>query len=95
MKKYIIIFPNTIPNSSSKFCMTMDKILADSVNECISYGFLSVPLNWPFLVINFEDIDETFWNAYEPDFSNPTSYGKNEKMQKHFVNIGHIDNWNN
>lgn len=93
MKRYIIIFPNTQPDTVSELCTSLITINSDNKIDGIPDAIISTPKGYPFLIVESEEYDSMFHDAYTVDFSNPDGYGDNEKILKSLKDSGFTD-WN-
>ena len=93
MKTYIIIFPNTHPDTISELCTSLITTKSDNKLDAMADAIEVTPNGYPFLVIESIEYDSMFHDAYAVDFSNPAGYGTNQKILKSLKASGFID-WN-
>jgi hypothetical protein len=93
MKIYIIIFPNTHPDTVSELCTSLITVNSDNKLDGIRDAMISTPNGYPFLIVESTEYDSMFHDAYVPDFSNPDGYGTNLKILKSLKHSGFTD-WN-
>lgn len=93
MKKYIIIFPNTQPDTVSELCTSLITVNSDNKLDGMQDAIICTPKGYPFLIVESTKYDSMFHDAYTPDFSNPDGYGDNEKLLKSLKDSGFTD-WN-
>jgi hypothetical protein len=93
MKKYIIIFPNTQPDTVSELCTSLITVKSNNRLDGLTDAMIATPKGYPFLIVENTEYDVMFHDAYTPDFSNPDGYGTNEKILKSLKASGFTD-WN-
>ena len=93
MKKYIIIFPNTHPDTVSELCTSLITINSDNKSGGVEDAMSSTPKGYPFLIVESTEYDSMFHDAYAVNFSNPDGYGTNEKLLKSLKDSGFTE-WN-
>jgi hypothetical protein len=93
MKTYIIIFPNTHPDTISELCTSLITTKSDNKVDAMEDAMEVTPSGYPFLIIESTEYDSMFHDAYSVDFSNPDGYGNNEKILKSLKASGFTD-WN-
>ena len=91
MKTYIIIFPNTHPDTISELCTSLITTTSDNKLDALPDAIEVTPDDYPFLIIESTEYDSMFHDAYVPDFSNPDGYGTNQKILKSLKASGFID----
>jgi hypothetical protein len=93
MKRYIIIFPNTQPDTVSELCTSLITIKSDNKLDGLQDAMISTPNGYPYLIVESTEYDSMFHDAYVVDFSNPDGYGTNEKLLKSLKDSGFTE-WN-
>jgi len=91
MKTYIIIFPNTHPDTISELCTSLITIKSDNKLDAMPDAIEVTPAGYPFLIIESTEYDSMFHDAYAVDFSNPDGYGTNQKILKSLKASGFTD----
>lgn len=89
--KYIAFFPNTDPTIDAKICIAGANIEADSPLDAAHQSAIVVPMGWPILVFEQSEYDKIFHASYEPDFSESTVFGTNQKMRNNFLGMGYTE----
>jgi hypothetical protein len=93
MKTYIIIFPNTQPDTVSELCTSLITINSDNKLDGLQDAMISTPNGYPYLIVESTEYDSMFHDAYAVNFSNPDGYGTNEKLLKSLKDSGFTE-WN-
>ena len=93
MKRYIIIFPNTQPDTVSELCTSLITIKSDNKLDGLQDAMISTPNGYPYLIVESTEYDSMFHDAYAVNFSNPDGYGTNEKLLKSLKDSGFTE-WN-
>lgn len=91
MKTYIIIFPNTHPDTISELCTSLITTKSDNKLDAMADAIEVTPNGYPFLIVESIEYDSMFHDAYAVDFSNPDGYGTNQKILKSLKASGFID----
>ena len=93
MARYISIFPSRKQSLGTKIMLGSATILADDFKTATMIAKQTVPEGWPFILVEYEYYDKVFHTAYDPDWSNPTDYGINEKFRKAMEEAQHTENY--